>query len=85
MTHQAPPPSTAGRPASPIKLAEAIEPSLTIDDVCKIRNESRRSGERERSAGLWPKPDFYVGTGSRKSPRWLRATVDAWLLKGGRA
>jgi hypothetical protein len=60
-------------------LAAFIEPALTMENVCAIRNESRRTGERERSAGLWPPPDFSVGTGSRKSPRWLAATIRRWL------
>ena len=74
------------RPVGVFKLADAdasktpgIEPALTMEDVCAIRNESRRTGERERSAGLWPPPDFSVGTGSRKSPRWLATTIRRWL------
>lgn len=72
------------------KLADAvasalpIEPSLDIDDVCKVRRISRRTGERERSAGLWPKPDFFVGTGKRKSPRWRPETIRASFERGGR-
>jgi hypothetical protein len=68
-------------PATPTRPADilGIEPALTIDDVCTVRNESRRTGERERSAGLWPEPDFYVGTGSRKSPRWWPETIVGWL------
>jgi hypothetical protein len=72
------------------KLAEAvapalpIEPSLDIDDVCQVRRISRRTGERERSAGLWPKPDFFVGTGKRKSPRWRPETIRASIERGSR-
>jgi hypothetical protein len=62
-----------------VKPADAIEPALTIGDVCKLRKESRRSGERERSAGLWPAADFFIGTGNRKSPRWWPQTVRSWL------
>jgi hypothetical protein len=57
----------------------SIEPGLKLDDVCRVRNCSRRTGERERAAGLWPRPDFYVGTGRRKSPRWRPETILAWL------
>lgn len=64
-------------PSPPV--APIIDPALTIDDVCVVRNESRRTGERERSAGLWPSPDFYVGTGSRRSPRWLPLTIRRWV------
>lgn len=79
------PPSAeaAARPSGVHKLAGPIEPALSIDDVCKVRNESRRTGERERSAGHWPKPDFHVGTGGRKSPRWLPETIRRWLAEGG--
>jgi hypothetical protein len=65
-------------------LASAIEPALTLADVCKLRRESRRTGERERSAGLWPRPDFFVGTGTRKSPRWRAETIRRWIGEGGR-
>jgi hypothetical protein len=60
-----------------------LEPALTLGDVCKLRRESRRTGERERSAGLWPRPDFFVGTGTRKSPRWRVFTIRSWLEGGG--
>jgi hypothetical protein len=63
--------------------AIALEPALTLADVCLIRRESRRTGERERSAGLWPKPDFYIGTGTRKSPRWRVSTIRAWIEQEG--
>jgi hypothetical protein len=69
-----------------IKLADqpALEPALTLGDVCKLRRESRRTAERERSAGLWPSPDFFVGTGTRKSPRWRAETVRRWIEGGGK-
>ena len=72
-------PATTARPANALKLAVAVEPALTIDDICKVRRQSRRTGVRERSAGLWPDPDFHVGTGSRKSPRWWPRTIQTWL------
>jgi hypothetical protein len=81
--HSGPPPvaSTLQPTANTAAVAPTppIESALTIDDICKIRNESRRTGERERSEGLWPKPDFYVGTGRRKSPRWRPSTIRSWL------
>ena len=73
----------ADRPPGASNPPHGIEPALTIDDVCAARNASRRTGERERSAGHWPRPDFYVGTGPRKSPRWLPATIRRWLTEGG--
>jgi hypothetical protein len=64
-----------------IRLAQepALEPAVTFGDVCKLRRQSRRTGGRERAAGLWPQPDFFVGTGTRKGPRWLASTIRAWL------
>ena len=62
-----------------LTVAASIEPSLTLAEVCRIRAVSRRTGERERSAGLWPKADYYVGTGTRKSPRWRPPTIRRWL------
>jgi hypothetical protein len=56
-------------------LPPSIEPGLKLDDVCRICNCSRQTGERERAAGLWPRPDIYIGTGRRKSPRWRPATI----------
>jgi hypothetical protein len=60
-----------------------VEPALRIEDVCKLRNVSRRCGERERSASRWPEPDFFIGAGRRPSPRWRRATIEKWLTAGG--
>ena len=59
-----------------------LEPSLTLNDICRLRSESRRTGERERSMGLWPAPDFHVGIGTRKSPRWRPKTIRRWLEGG---
>lgn len=75
------PQDLAVKPSS--TLATSIEPSLTFAEVCRIRAISRRTGERERAAGLWPKPDYYVGTGTRKSPRWRPGSIRRWL-EGGR-
>jgi hypothetical protein len=60
-----------------------LEPALDLAAVCKLRGISRRTGERERSAGVWPEPDFLVGTGSRKAPRWHVQTIRTWLAPGG--
>jgi hypothetical protein len=59
--------------------APVIEPGLSIDDVCQIRSVARRTGERERSAGLWPHADYFVGIGVRKRPRWFPETIRRWL------
>jgi hypothetical protein len=62
----------------------ALEPALDLTAVCRLRGICRRTGERERSAGLWPAPDYYAGAGTkRKSPRWSVATIRGWLSPGG--
>ncbi len=58
----------------------AIEPSLSLDDLCVIHHCSRRTIEREKSAGRLPKPDYYVG----KMPRWRPETIHGWIERGGR-
>jgi hypothetical protein len=81
MSH-APRPRPAVADPGRIRLAQepALEPALTQGDVCKLRRQSLRTGGRERAAGLWPRPDFFVGTGTtRKSPRWFALTIRRWL------
>ena len=40
---------------------------------------SRRTIERERSAGRFPEPDLHIG----KSPLWKPETIRAWIDGGG--
>jgi hypothetical protein len=77
-----PRPGPATRPVGVFEPADDLEPALKLTDVCKLRSQSRRTGERERSAGLWPKPDFFVGAGPRKSPRWWPRTIRRWMSGG---
>jgi predicted DNA-binding transcriptional regulator AlpA len=42
---------------------------------------SRRTIERERSAGRFPPPDLTIG----KMPLWKPETIRAWVEKGGKA
>ena len=41
---------------------------------------SRRSIERERAAGRFPRPDLTIG----KMPLWTLETIRAWIERGGR-
>jgi hypothetical protein len=41
---------------------------------------NRRTIERLRSAGKFPKPDLHVG----KAPLWKPASVVAWVERGGK-
>jgi excisionase family DNA binding protein len=57
-----------------------MAPLLSVDDLARILNASRRTIERLRSAGKLPKPDLLIG----KMPRWRHETVRDWIEGGGR-
>jgi len=59
----------------------AIEASLSLDDLCVIHRCSRRTIEREKSAGRLPMPDDDVG----KMPRWRPETIRRSIAEGGRS
>ncbi len=52
-------------------------PRLTyrLADIAAVTGISRRSLERERAAGRFPKPDLIVG----RMPLWRAATIEAWV------
>jgi hypothetical protein len=51
-----------------------------LDELAEAFGISRRTLERERSAGRFPKPDLIV---SRRIPLWTPATITAWVAAGG--
>lgn len=63
------PPTTAS-PDRP-----AVEQLLRLADVARTLGISRRTFERERSAGRFPAPDLKIG----KAPLWRPGTVQAWI------
>jgi len=68
---------------SPRPLPEpATVPRLAfrLDEVALSLGLSRRTLERERSAGRMPKPDMRVG----KMPLWRPDTIREWVERGGR-
>jgi hypothetical protein len=67
-------------PETPIRLADAIEPLWTIDDICIYVRCSRRWVEGQRSAGRLPRPDAHVG----RCPRWRPESIRRWIETGGR-
>jgi predicted DNA-binding transcriptional regulator AlpA len=73
-----PPKSTA---AETDHHAVPIADRLTwgLDDLTALTGLSRRTLERERSAGRLPKPDLKVG----KRVLWTPATIRRWLAEGG--
>jgi predicted DNA-binding transcriptional regulator AlpA len=55
--------------------------TLRLDELAHTLGVSRRTIERERSAGRFPKPDVQVG----RMPLWRPETILAWIERGGRA
>ena len=61
--------------------APAVERlTLRLADVCQALGVSRRTIERERSAGRFPPPDIHIG----KAPLWRPETIRRWVEGGGR-
>jgi excisionase family DNA binding protein len=56
-------------------LAALLAPLLSVDDLARTLNASRRTIERMRSAGKLPRPDLLIG----KMPRWKQSTIREWL------
>jgi predicted DNA-binding transcriptional regulator AlpA len=50
-----------------------------LGEVASLLGVSRRTLERERSAGRFPKPDLAIG----KAPLWTRETLAHWIAEGG--
>lgn len=63
--------------------ASSLEPLLKLADLTRVLNCQLRTVERLRSSGRLPKPDLFIGTGTRKSPRWKPATIRRWIDEGG--
>jgi predicted DNA-binding transcriptional regulator AlpA len=49
--------------------------ALRIDEIATAIGVSRRTIERERSAGRFPAPDRMIG----RAPLWRPSTLEAWL------
>jgi hypothetical protein len=54
---------------------------FSLSDVARVLSVCRRTIERERSAGRFPKPDLHIG----KRPLWSRETIHAFVSGGGSA
>jgi len=65
--------------APTIQPAPAIESLLSMNDVARALNCSRRTLEAMRAGGRFAPADCFIG----RSPRWRRSTVDAWISAGG--
>jgi len=56
-----------------------IESLLSVNEVAAALGCVRRTLERLRSTGAFPKPDLQVG----RCPRWKASTINAWIAQGG--
>jgi predicted DNA-binding transcriptional regulator AlpA len=62
-----------------IKPAPTGRLALRLDEVAAALGLSRRSLERERSAGRFPPPDRTI----RRMPLWSPETIRRWVEGGG--
>jgi predicted DNA-binding transcriptional regulator AlpA len=70
----APKPEAAQKPPKPVvPLSERL--TWRLNDIEAALGVSRRSIERERSAGRFPRPDLTIG----RAPLWKPATIAAWV------
>lgn len=67
-------PPTADSPAS-----TSGRIAFRLDELAEAIGVSRRTIERERSAGRFPKPDRVIG----KMPLWTPETIRRWIEGGG--
>lgn len=65
--------SNPSRESQPEKLVYGIA------DLSRVLSVCRRTIERERSAGRFPKPDLHIG----KRPLWMRETIRSFIQRGG--
>jgi hypothetical protein len=65
---------------SAVRPAGWIEPLLSVADLVRILNVSRRVVDRMRSSGHLPPHNLTI----RKAPRWKAATIRSWIDAGGK-
>ncbi len=84
--HPKPAPAPAAPPADalPTGVHHVSVPldrlALRLDELAGSLGISRRTLERERSAGRFPPPDLKIG----KAPLWKPETIRRWIDGGGR-
>ena len=67
-------PATA-EPASDSPASTKTRIALRLDELATALGISRRTVERERSSGRFPKADLHIG----KMPLWKPETIRAWI------
>lgn len=80
------------RTFQPVSPSETVPPANALvelperltyrfNDLPIVFGVSRRTLERERSAGRFPRPDLRMG----KMPLWRPETIREWIERGGRS
>jgi hypothetical protein len=76
-------PAASGPTPLPDGVVRVSEPlgrlTYRLGEVARSLGVSRRTLERERSAGRFPPPDLTIG----KAPLWTRETLVRWVGEGG--
>jgi predicted DNA-binding transcriptional regulator AlpA len=73
LPHEPPQPDS---PAQPLRADRLL---IRLDEVATALGISRRTLERERSAGRFPRPDKIIG----RMPLWRPGTIEVWVEGGG--
>ena len=63
-----------------LRSIEADRLAYRLAELARLLGISRRTLERERSAGRFPRPDLTIG----KAPLWKPETIRRWIDGGGR-
>lgn len=67
-------------PEGPLQAGPALDRLvLRLGELAESLGISRRTLERERSAGRFPPPDLAIG----KAPLWKPETIRRWIDGGG--
>lgn len=69
----------AAEPAPDIPPRRPERLVYRLDEPAELLGVSRRTIERERSAGRFPKADLQIG----KAPLWKPETIRRWVDAGG--
>ena len=73
--------ATSSNPATTAGARPPVERmTLRLEEIAETLGVSRRSIERERSAGRLPKPDLTIG----RMPLWRVDTIRNWIERGCR-
>ncbi|MFI5458037.1 MAG: helix-turn-helix transcriptional regulator [Isosphaerales bacterium] len=67
--------------SNPSQLSQAEKLVYSMTEVARVLSVCRRTIERERSAGRFPKPDLHIG----KRPLWTKESLLRWIANGGRS